>query len=59
MENPSGKPAAGAADAAAAVKPTKIPVEQLIESMKPETPLVVDAATGGGGGSTGASPASK
>jgi hypothetical protein len=32
-----------------------IPVESLIDSMKPETPLVIDAARGGFGAPTGAS----
>jgi len=33
--------------------PTAIPVEKLVESMKPEQPLVIDAGYGAGGGSVG------
>jgi hypothetical protein len=39
--------------------PATIPVEKLIESQKPETPLVIDsgiAVGGGGGGGTSSQP---
>jgi len=49
---PMHTPDAVAAEAPSA--PATIPVEQLIESMKPETPLT-DSSSGGGGGSGGAS----
>jgi len=34
--------------------PATIPVEKLIESMKPETPLVIEGGMTSGGGSGGA-----
>ncbi|MGA7857454.1 MAG: pilus assembly protein N-terminal domain-containing protein [Terracidiphilus sp.] len=48
------------AENTAATPPTTIPVEKLIDSMKPETPLSTQSTSGGGGagggmGSTGAS----
>jgi pilus assembly protein CpaC len=45
MHNPDGKTAANTP----ASPPAAIPVEKLIDSMKPETPLVIDSATGGFG----------
>ena len=45
MNNPDAKTAANTP----APAPSTIPVEQLIESMKPETPLVIEGATGGFG----------
>lgn len=48
------------ADAVAKPAPATIPVEKLIESMKPETPLVLDnAAYPGAGGSSGSSTATQ
>ncbi len=54
MHNPDVK----AAGTAPPPPPATIPVEKLIESQKPETPLVIEggmSAGGGGGGSTGSS----
>lgn len=54
MHNPDVK----AAGTAPPPPPATIPVEKLIESQKPETPLVVEggmSAGGGGGGGTGSS----
>jgi pilus assembly protein CpaC len=52
MHTPDAKTAANTP----APAPPTIPVEKLIESMKPETPLVIEGATGGfGTGSTGTS----
>jgi len=36
--------------------PSAIPVETLIESLKPEQPLLMDDAYGSGGGNSGAAP---
>ncbi len=54
MHNPDGKTAANTPAPAA---PT-MPVEKLIESMQPETPLVIDSVAGGFGASSSAAPAS-
>lgn len=53
MHNPDAK----TADNTPAPAPATMPVETLIQSMKPETPLVIDSATGGfgRGSSVGAS----
>jgi hypothetical protein len=47
MHQPDGKPAGGTADANVPPQPAKIPVEQLIQSMQPEKPLVVSGGFGG------------
>jgi pilus assembly protein CpaC len=53
MQNPDAKTPANTPGPA----PASIPVEKLIESMQPETPLMIDSARGGfGGGSTDAAP---
>jgi pilus assembly protein CpaC len=53
---PMNTPDAKTADNTLAPAPTVIPVEKLVESMKPETPLVIEGGTGGfGAGSSGAS----
>jgi len=52
MNTPDGKTAANTLPSAA---PT-MPVESLIQSMKPETPLIIDSGTGTFGGASGASP---
>ena len=50
MNTPDAKTAANTL----APAPAAVPVQQLIDSMKPETPLVIDSTTGTfGGGSTG------
>lgn len=49
MHNPDQTPAQPA------VAPTTIPVEKLLESMKPEQPLVLDSGTGGMSGGSGSS----
>ncbi len=51
MQNPDAKTAANTL----APPPDVIPVETLIESMKPEKPLTVQSSTGGGGGGMGTS----
>ena len=51
MNTPDGKTAA---NSPAPPAPT-MPIESLIQSMKPETPLVIDAGTGTFGGASGAS----
>jgi pilus assembly protein CpaC len=51
MHTPDQKPAGSAP----APPPATIPVEKLIESMKPEQPLVIDGAMGVGGGGTATS----
>jgi pilus assembly protein CpaC len=58
MNNPDAKTAANTP----APAPATIPIEKLIESMRPETPLVIEDSTGGfgaasNGASTGAPPA--
>jgi pilus assembly protein CpaC len=50
MHTPDQKPAGSAP----APPPATIPVEKLIESMKPETPLVVEGGMSVGGGGSGA-----
>lgn len=50
MTNP-GPSVTGAKPLAPA--PQKIPIEQLMESLKPETPLVINSGTGGGYGGSG------
>lgn len=50
MHNPDEK----TAENTLAPAPTSIPVEKLIESMKPERPLIVESSTGGFGVSGGA-----
>lgn len=53
MNTPDAKTAANTP----APAPATMPIEKLIESMQPETPLIVDSAKGGfGGGSTEAVP---
>jgi pilus assembly protein CpaC len=54
MNTPDAKTAANTQ----APAPASIPVETLIDSMKPETPLVVEGSTGGFGGSSAAQPSS-
>jgi pilus assembly protein CpaC len=54
MNTPDAKTAANTM----APAPQSMPVERLIETMKPETPLVVDAGTATFGGASGAAPAS-
>jgi len=56
MHNPDAK----TADNTPAPAPATMPVEKLIQSMKPETPLRIDSDTGGFGGAstTSAAPAS-
>jgi pilus assembly protein CpaC len=51
MNNPDAKSAANTM----APAPAAMPVQQLIDSMKPETPLIIESATGtfGGGSTTG------
>jgi pilus assembly protein CpaC len=51
MHTPDQKPAGSAP----APPPATIPVEKLIESMKPEQPLVIDGGMGVGGGGSSAS----
>jgi pilus assembly protein CpaC len=50
MHNPDAK----TADNTQAPAPATMPVEKLIQSMKPETPLVIDSATGGFGAASSA-----
>jgi pilus assembly protein CpaC len=64
MESNSGipmhTPDGGAANGASQPAPATMPVEKLIESMKPETPLVTESTYTGsaaGGSTTGAAPA--
>lgn len=52
---PMNTPDQKAAGATPAQPPTTIPVEQLIQSMLPEKPLVTDGSPSGASGSTGAS----
>ena len=52
MNTPDSKPAAKTT--ASAALPATMPVEKLVESLKPETPLVVGAATGNFGSPTAA-----
>jgi pilus assembly protein CpaC len=59
MHNPDAKTAANTP----APAPATMPVEKLVESMKPEKPLAIEgeagtfgAASGGGGGSVGTAP---
>jgi pilus assembly protein CpaC len=54
MNTPDAKPAGSAP----AHPPTTMPVEQYIQSMKPETPLVIDNSSSGAFGSTGTGAAS-
>ena len=55
MNTPDAKTAANTP----APAPATLPVEKLIDSMKPETPLVIEGSTGGfGGASTGTSTSS-
>ena len=56
---PMHQPDAKTAENTPAPAPATIPVEKLIQSMKPEAPLVVDSASGSfGSGSTTATPSS-
>ena len=48
---PLHNPDSESTGATAGAQPTTIPVETLIDSQKPETPLVVEGAMGSGGGS--------
>jgi pilus assembly protein CpaC len=53
MHNPDAKTAENTLPTA----PTSVPVEKLIESMKPEKPLIIESATGGfGTGGSGINP---
>lgn len=52
MQTPDGKPA-GAAPVPA---PKTLPMENLIESMKPEKPLVIDSSMGSSGGAASTGP---
>ncbi len=52
---PMNTPDQKAAGTAPAPPPTTIPVEKLVESMKPETPLQIQGGMGVGGGGGGAS----
>jgi len=54
MNTPDAKTAANTP----APAPASIPIETLIDSMKPETPLVVEGSTGGFGAASTAQPSS-
>jgi hypothetical protein len=52
MNTPDAKTAANTP----APAPTSIPIEALIDSMKPETPLIIEGSGGGFGGASAAQP---
>jgi len=55
--SPMNNPDAKTADNTLAPKPASIPVETLVNSMKPETPLIVQGASGTFGAASAAAPA--